>query len=108
MELKNTQQRLHNREKKSNEEFKKLEEYCKDGIEGYEATLEVELRKLDDTHRCKNENLTNRVESLNKKSKQDFDTLKNKLKNNYMPKLKTNELVSSTVSQLSNQLHSRI
>ena len=86
----------------------KLEEFCKDGLEQYAATLEVELNKVNDTFRCKNDNLTNRVESMHTKSKRDIDQIHNRLKNDYITKIKTDELVNTTVTFNSNQLHSRI
>ena len=86
----------------------KLEEFCKDGLEQYSASLEVELNKVNDTFRCKNDNLNNRVESMHTKSKRDIDQIHNRLKNDYITKIKTDELVNTTVSFNSNQLHARI
>ena len=45
---------------------------------------------------------------MKSKNKRDFDQLHNKLKNDFITKVKTNSLVTETVKQESNQLNRRI
>ena len=45
---------------------------------------------------------------MHTKSKRDIDQIHNRLKNDYITKIKTDELVNTSIDFNSNQLHARI